>query len=240
MRLGRSIRSVVPALASLLVLAGVPAAASGQDQDRRPGLAVFPFEDGGWTGMGAEDRGALSIGLQQLLLNELSRNTNLRIVERNALREILAEIDLGTSGRVDASTAAQVGRLVGARYVVLGTFSDLGGSQPMLTGRVVSVETSEILEAEQVTGRKEELYQMVVRLSGDITEGVDLPPLPSQEREARQSRQVPPEAIRLYSRAQILQDLGRREQAIELYEQISRDFPTLTEAQEALRQLKGD
>jgi TolB-like protein len=231
---------VLPALAVFVVLAAVPAGVAAQEPDRRPGVAVFPFEDGGWTGMEADDRGAMSIGLQQLLLNELSRNANLRIVERNALREILAEIDLGTSGRVDANTAAQVGRLVGARYVVLGTFSDLGGSQPMLTGRVVSVETSEILEAEQVTGRKEELYRMVVQLSGDITEGVDLPALPAQERASRESRQVPPEAIRLYSRAQILQDLGRREQAIELYEQISRDFPALTEAQEALRQLKGE
>lgn len=217
----------------------LPAAIAAQEADRRPGVAVFPFEDGGWTGMATEDRGALSVGLQQLLLNELARNANLRIVERNALREILAEIDLGATGRVDAGTAARVGRLVGARYVVLGTFSDLGGSQPMLTGRVVSVETSEVLEAEQVTGKREELYAMVVNLSGEITNGIDLPPLPAAERETRQSRPVPPEAVRLYSRAQILQDLGRTEQAIELYEQISREFPALTEAQEALKQLQG-
>lgn len=227
-------------IAVLAVAFALPVAAGAQEADRRPGVAVFPFEDGGWMGMEVEDRQALGVGLQQILLNELQQNANLRIVERNALREVLMqEQDLGASGRVDAQTAARIGRIVGARYVVLGSFTDLAGSQPTVTGRVVDVETSEVLRSEQALGKKEELYRMVVDLSGRVTEGVNLPALPAVQLEERREREIPPEALRLYSRAQIMQDLGRTQQAIELYRQISQQFPAMSEAAEALQQLQG-
>jgi TolB-like protein len=173
------------------------------------------------------------------LLNELSQNTSLRIVERNILNQIIEEHGLAASGRVDAETAARAGRLVGARYVVLGGFTDLAGSQPTVTGRVVSVETSEILNAEQALGKHDELYQMLVDLASRVTEGVDLPSLPERQLEERRSRPIPQEALRLYSRAQNEQDLGNTDRAVELYEQISEQFPAMTEAQEALKQIQG-
>lgn len=226
-------------VAFALLFAGV-VQVQAQEQDRRPGIAVFPFEDGGWTGMETGDRAAMGVGLQQLLLNELQQNSNLRIVERSALREVLLEeLDLASSGRVDASTAARIGRIVGARYVVLPTFTDLGGSQPMLAGRIVSVETSEILKAEQSLGDREELYQMVVDLADRVTRGVDLPQLSAKVREQRSERPIPPEALRLYFRAQNAQDLGNTDQAIALYRQIADQFPAMTEAAEALRQLQS-
>jgi TolB-like protein len=230
-------RTVLVTLA-LGLLVGAPALA--QEPDRRPGVAVLPFEDGGWTGISAEDRQALGVGVQQLLLNELAQNTGLRIVERNVLRRLMEEQDLGATGRVDAETAARIGRLVGARYVILGTISDFGGANPTVLGRIVSVETSEILRAEQTTGRKEELYRMVVDLADRVTRGVDLPALSAEVRNERRSRPVPPDAVTLYSRAQVMADLGRTERAIELYEQIQQQFPAMQEeAAAALRQLRS-
>lgn len=229
-----------PGLFAVAALLAGALQVQAQEQDRRPGVAVLPFQDGGWTNMEAADRQAMGVGLQQLLLNELQQNAGLRIVDRNTLRDVLmAEQDLGASGRVDAETAARIGRIVGARYVVLGTFTDLGGGQPMLAGSVVSVETSEILKAEQALGRREDLYQMVVDLAGRVTAGVDLPQLPAQVREERRERPIPPEALRLYFRAQNAQDLGNTDVAIQLYRQIADQFPAMTEASEALRQLQS-
>lgn len=226
-------------LASALVLAAA-SPARAQTTDLRPGVAVFPFEDGGWMGMQKEDRLALGVGLQQILLNELEQNSGLRIVERNALRDVLmSEQDLGASGRVNAETAARIGRIVGAKYVILGTFTDLAGTQPTLAARVVDVETSEFLTAEQAIGKREDLYPMTVELAGKVTAGVDLPELPAPVREQRSQREIPPEAVRLYSRAQILQDLGQTDQAIQLYRQIQDKFPAMSEAAEALQQLQG-
>lgn len=228
-------------LALLALLVGAPGAA-GQEpgEDQRPGIAVMPFDNGGSHGAEAEaeDFEALEVGLQQMLLTELSQNTALRIVERGRLREIMEEQDLRAEGRVDAATAARLGEIVGARYMVLGSFVDLFGDFHM-NARIVDVETTEILTSEQVRDRREQIYDLLVDLAGQITAGVDLPPLPAPEREARRSREIPAEAVTLYSRAQVYEDTGRTEQAITLYRQITQEFPDMEEAQQALIQLAG-
>lgn len=222
----------------------VPATAPGQtaptaavaDEDR-PGIAVFRFDNGGSYGRDAEDFEALRIGLQQMLLTELAQNGTLRIVERTQLAEILEEQDLGADGRVEARTAAEIGRLVGARYVVTGSFVDWYGDF-RIDARIYDVETSEILRSEQVRAERRHLYRLLVDLAGQVTAGVDLPPLPPRERDARRSRDLPDEALTLYSRALMAQGQGWTDQAIDLYRRIAREFPQMTEASEALRQLQ--
>jgi TolB-like protein len=224
----------------LLILAGLlavftPASLLAQ-ADSRPGIAVFPFANGGSFGANREDLEALSVGIQQMLLTELSQNTALRIVERSVLRQLLEEQSLATSGQVDAQTAARVGKVVGARYVVTGVFIDLNGNFRM-DGRIVDVETSEILKTAQVRDRRDNLYALLFDLAAKITEDVKLPALPASVREERREREIPAEAVTLYSRAQVYQDAGRNDRAVELYRQIADRFPQMTEAREALRQL---
>jgi TolB-like protein len=226
---------LLAALALGIVIA-VPRAASPQATDRRPGIAVFPFTNGGSFGPAKEDLEPLQVGVQQLLLTELAQNGNLRVVDRGALRQILEEQNLATSGRVDPATAARVGTLVGARYAVTGVFVDLYGDF-RLDGRVVDVETGEVLKTEQVRAKREKMYDMLVELASKITSGVKLPPLPGEVQEARRSRKIPSEAITLYSRAQFYQDRGRKDQALELYRRLVEQFPQMTEAREALKQL---
>jgi TolB-like protein len=220
---------------ALLLTALLPGALHAQT-DSRPGIAVFPFTNGGSFGAEKEDLEALSVGIQQMLLTELNQNTALRIVERSQLRALLEEQDLATSGRVDAQTAAQVGKLVGARYVVTGVFIDLNGNFRM-DGRIVDVETSEILKTAQVQDRRENLYTMLFDLAGRITDDVNLPALPESVQKERREREIPAEAVTLYSRAQVYQDAGRKERAVEIYRQITDRFPQMTEAREALLQL---
>jgi len=222
--------------------AGTPAAVgqpgAPQTADPRPAIAVFPFVNGGSYGQDAENFDALQVGVQQMLLTELAQNSALRIVERSLLRDILAEQDLGASGRVDPQTAAGVGKLVGARYIITGQFTDLYGDFRM-DGRIVNVETGEIIRTEQVRAQREELYDLLVELAGRMTAGVNLPPLSSAVRDQRMRREIPAEAVTLYSRAQVYQDGGNTARAIELYQSIADRFPEMTEAREALRQLSG-
>ncbi len=204
--------------------------------DRRPGLAVFPFTNGGSFGKDKEDLAPLEVGIQQMLLTELSQNQALRIVDRSVLKQILEEQNLGTSGRVDPATAARVGKLVGARYVITGVFMDLNGHFRM-DGRIVDVETGEVLKGQEVDAKKDDLYPLLVQLAGKITKGVNLPPLPAEVQQSRESRAIPAEAVTLYSRAQVYQDAGKTDKAVELYRMIAQKFPQMTEAQQALKQL---
>lgn len=224
-------------LAGCTVAVTAPSRAHAQ-VDVRPGVAVFPFTDGGSYGPGREDLSALSVGLQEMLLTELKQNAALRIVERASLREVLREQDQGTTGRVDAETAARVGRLVGARYAITGAYMDMFGNF-RLDARIVDVETGEVLRAVRIEDeRREHLYRLLVDMAGRIVRDVNLPPLDLAAQRRRRARNVPNEATLLYSRAVTYQENGRTEQAVQLYRQITDRFPDYTEAREALRQLE--
>ena len=157
-------RSILMVALALSVAA--PAMVQAQADDR-PGIGVLPFVNGGSFGQDAEDFEALTVGMQQLVMTELAINTNLRIVTRSQLDQLMAEQDLGASGRVDAETAARLGRLVGAKYMVMGGFIDLYGEMTMTT-QIVDSETSEIVKAEKVTDKRENIYAMVVQLADQV------------------------------------------------------------------------
>lgn len=235
--LPRVLRSGARAFLPFVALLALAVPTAAQDPDTRPGIAVFPF-DNNYVGSNREDFDGLEGGLQQMMITELSQNSNLRVVERSALRTLMDEQDLGASGRVDPSTAARVGRVIGARYVIMGQYVDIFGDVRM-DARVVDTETSEIIRTEQVRADRSDLYQMLVDLASQVVAGVNLPALPGGVREARRAREIPSEAITLFSRAQLAADGGQTDRAIQLYRQAAERFPDLTEAREALRQLGG-
>jgi len=215
------------------------AALAQQPADTRPGVAVLPFQQGISIGADKETLDALSVGLQQILITELSQNDAMRVVDRSVLRDLMAEQDLAQQGRVDAATAAKIGKLVGARYVFTGGFNDVNG-EFRLDGRVVDVETSEIVKADQVTDKRDNLYGIVMDMSKKITSGLNLPPLKAEIQEQRDARatELPREAVLLYSQAQFFQDRGDVGRAKELYQRITTEFPKMTEAREALRRIE--
>ncbi len=228
-------RSVwVLALAAGLV---APRAVPAQGQDSRPGIAVLPFENGGSYGQDKENFDALQVGLQQMLITEFAQNPQLRIVERGRIKDLLSEQDLGASGRLDQNTAAKLGKLVGAKYIVLGGFIDFYGDF-RIDGRIVNVETGELVKTVKEQDKRDKLYALVVTLANDVTKGVNLPALPKQAMDQRESRQVPTEALQLYSRALLYADRGDSQRAADLFNQAIKVFPEYTEAQEGLRQLK--
>jgi len=216
-----------------------PAPATGDDQDPQslPGVAVWPFSNGGSFGSDPWDYEALGIGLQQMLITELSLDSGLRLVERSRIREIIDELDLGQSGYVDPNTTAEVGHLVGARYMIVGGFVDANGTM-RLDARIDDVETGEILTetAAKVEGDRKNLLDMVVDLGVKIVDAADLPPLPESVVAERHSLDYPPEAIRLYSRALRREERGDREGMVELLRQLTTDFPQHIEGRQMLEQ----
>lgn len=214
--------------------------ANPQEGQNLPGVAIWPFFNGGSFGSDPWDYDALGIGLQQMLITELSQNSALRLVERSRIREILDELELGQSGYVDPETTASVGRLVQARYMVVGSFVDANGTMRLDT-RIDNVETGEILveTAAKVQGDRDDLLDMVIELGIKIVESADLPPLPEEVVEERQALNYPPEAIQLYSRALRREERGDRDGMVELLRQLTSDFPDHIEGHQMLEQYGG-
>ncbi len=211
---------------------------TAEAQDARPGVGVLSFENGGSYGLESEDYQAFQVGLQQMLITELAVNSELRLVDRNRIQEVLTEIDLGASGKVDANSAARIGKLVGARYMIMGGFIDWY-SDFRFDARIVDVETSEIIQAKFVRGKRADMFDMVVQLADQITRGAELKPLSKNLMEERKEIKLSEDAVRMYTKGLIYQDRGDTDKAVELFSQVARDFPEYTPAQEALEQIRG-
>lgn len=86
----------------------------------KPSVGVAEFRNdtsaGWWYGGAGSD-------LSSMLTNELAGTEKFKVVERSKLGHVLDEQDLGASGRVNKATAAKVGKLTGAQYLVMGTVS---------------------------------------------------------------------------------------------------------------------
>lgn len=232
-------RSFFVLLAAALVwpaVGGLGAQARGQDT--RPGLAVLPFDNGGSYGQGKEDYEGLQKGMAAMLISELSANPAVRVVEREEIQRLLEEQNLGSSGRVDPQTAAKIGKLVGARYVVLGTFVDFYGDF-RIDARLVNVETSEIVKTEADRMQRDHLFDLIRTVATRLMKDANLPPLPKQVSEQRMSRQVPTEALTYYSRALLYQDRGQKDKAVEMFNRALAVFPDYTEAQQGLQRVKS-
>lgn len=91
-------------------------------------------------------------GVASLLAAKLSRLDQLQVVERARLQEILGELELQQSEHVDPGTARQLGRLIGADYLVLGSLTSARLPALSVSVRVVSVESGEVVMAEDVSG----------------------------------------------------------------------------------------
>ncbi|HEY6809225.1 MAG TPA: CsgG/HfaB family protein [Gemmatimonadales bacterium] len=220
---------------ALLALAAFAVPARAQ-QDTRPGVAVLAFENGGSYGLNKEDYDALQRGMAGMMISELAANPAWRVVERAQIQKLLDEQNLGTSGRIDAQTAAKIGKLVGAKYVVTGSFIDLSGDF-RLDVRVINGETSEIVKTESDHMQREHLFDLIRGVAQKLMKDVNLPALAKNVSDQRMSRQVPTEALTYYSRALLYQDRGQSDKAKEMYQRAVAVFPDYTEAKEGLQRL---
>jgi hypothetical protein len=118
------------------------------------------------------------------------------VVERSRIEAILREQNLGDSGRVDAKTAAEIGRILGVEYVVLGSITKFNiKTQDSNTGvfgigvgkrkqsaivqlatRLVNTKTAEIIavaEGEGVRQQKDSTVNVGVFRQGSSTNNLD-------------------------------------------------------------------
>ena len=103
------------------------------------------------------------------------------LVERGRLEEAsLRELNLSLTDIVDAITAAELGKIVGAKLTIIGSFTK-AGDVLQINARLVEVETAKAIPgaAVQERGRENELFNLLDRLSEAlkkvILEGTEAP-----------------------------------------------------------------
>ena len=91
----------------------------------------------------------LGKAISAMLVTEFSNREGIRIVERQRINDLIAEMELNYTGAVDQ--AIEVGKMLGMQYVLLGQVTSIVDNLRMDI-RAVDVETSEILTVMKKSG----------------------------------------------------------------------------------------
>lgn len=126
--------------AVLSLILAFSSAVQAKKVDRRPTLAVLYFT---YDGPDAQ-LAMLKKGLAEMLIADFAELDSIRVVERSKLEAILKELKLNQTRKIDRRTASRIGKILGAKYMVLGHyFHQLG--QLCVIAKLAEVETTRIL-----------------------------------------------------------------------------------------------
>ena len=128
----------------LLLLAALLASSTPVMAQEKITFAVIPFQSQQSFGLDQQSLAALGGGIAQILATELSLSPGGTATPRNATSQAITSQQLPKADRIDAETAAKVGAMVGARYVIMGNFVDYYGKF-RLNARVIEVATGSIV-----------------------------------------------------------------------------------------------
>jgi tetratricopeptide (TPR) repeat protein len=153
-------------------------------------VGVFPFlyegDDPDWE--------PLALAIPEMLATDLAVTGRLRVLERLHVQALLDELALGESGRVDESTAARSGRLLGAANIVQGRFRIDGGTRIGVDAAVVAVRTPGLDRVDPLSGEDaiERLFTLEKQLAIALHEelGVQLTPAERERINERQTESV--------------------------------------------------
>ncbi len=127
-RIGFQLLLTVMFVVPLLILLNCAPSSSIQVGFKDPGfykvkkIAIIPFTDApGKFGQPVKNSGTL---VGDVLVSEISRLGKYTIVERSQVNKVLREQGFQMSGAVDASTAKEVGKILGVDAVLLGSLSE--------------------------------------------------------------------------------------------------------------------
>ncbi len=90
----------------------------------------------------------LEKAIPEILITDLSLSKKIKIVERTRLEEILKEMQLTLSGAVDQERIVEVGKIAGAKAILLGSIIK-AGEIFRIDSRLIDASTGEVILAEK-------------------------------------------------------------------------------------------
>lgn len=172
----------------------------------------------------------LGYGLADMLMTDLAQSAQLVVVERSRMDAMLRELSMAEAGQVDSTTAPRVGKLVGARRLVVGVLSDRGNGEFGLDTRLASTETGALTGALSARAPLAAIFDAEKALAFRLFEqmGVTLTPRERAAVDQRPTSNVT--AILAYSRGVRDEAFGRYASAAANYRAAAAADPKFTAA----------
>jgi curli biogenesis system outer membrane secretion channel CsgG len=157
-------------------------------------IAVLPFDDGSIKKTWGENY-SLGKGVADELVTALLATNRFRLIERTEIDRVLEEQNLGKDGIINPQTAAKIGKILGAQYLVIGRITEFSTKEdddilanpnhnnPMgmriervtsrvaIDARMVDAATAEIISSVTGTGKKKTVNLGMISKQGLVSFG---------------------------------------------------------------------
>lgn len=168
-------------------------------------IAVFPFR---YRGANEELR-PLERGLSHLIVTDLSKVSQLRLLERERVQALIDEMKLADSGRVEPATGARSGRLLRAARVVQGSLQDQPQQDRLrLDANVVDATSSTVTATGAATDRLQQLFEVEKLVVFQLLDRMRINLTPAERRAISERPTADLQAFLAFSRGLEAEDRG--------------------------------
>jgi TolB-like protein len=232
-------RWIVRATLFWLTLLRVGVSSPAEAQNQPVVVAILPFQDLGSYGQDKEVSRALQLGIPATIAGELANHPELRLADPARVdRAFRSGLDATT--RVDAATAARLGKEAGARYAITGSFADFYG-KIRLDARVVDSESGEILKIvsnDPSQSDRSQLYRIIQSVGHKVLAACN-PGASAPSASANETRSIPTDALTEYSLGLLSERSGDRSRAVQHYQKALGTFSDYPDAKAALARVQS-
>ena len=140
-------------------------------------LVIFPFQN--LSQNKADDW--IGNGFAETLTASLATLQNLVILERSQLKNILSEQTLSQTAYVDQKTAIEMGKILSANVVVLGSFQK-NNNQIRIISRFVDVQTGQVQKDHivDILGKMDDIFALQNKLADKIIQSFNVKVSPDE------------------------------------------------------------
>ncbi len=190
-------------------------------------IAVFPFQDNSIS------HSAHTTGLAQTLTDGLSEalagSEDITLIDRASIEKILNELSLSSQGMTEAEGRLQVGKLLGAHYLILGEYAEIAGTL-RLDARIVEVQSGTVRASASREGAVRERKALETAFSKEMAALLF-------KKTGRPEHREPVTSADFFSRGLALEREKQTDQALDHYQKALVLDPSNRQARERLEAL---
>ncbi len=202
-------------------------------QNNTKTIAVLEFQNNSL--IKSPELNGLTKGLPSMFINAFSGIKNLKIIDRSILNKILEKQALNQTGLFEKDSLQKVGKLIGANYLILGSLIKGISGDIRIDCRIVNSESGEIINAEEVTGEIDDIFEISEDICKKLLENLDVKFSDEEENILEKSfKGCSHESLISYSLALSDIDSGDYKKAKEILEAVLVDCPDFIAAKELL------
>lgn len=127
-------------------------------------VSLLYFSNMDETSQNHSGKNYIGKALTEFSYTELSRIKGITLIERNSLEKLLGEIELSMSGVIDETTAPKIGKMLGAKNIIDGSYL-ISGHKCTVTYKIIDTENGLILKAGTVSGTSSDIGDLVKNLT---------------------------------------------------------------------------